>query len=105
MSSVYSKNNLAPISPFFSNSVNKPSNVRHKAEVLHNSFSREMRNILMSFRDLVDNQRQGQVVPQVGQNSYQSEISTTRSVPPVSQEQHFWPMLPTVGTMRQVEVT
>ena len=89
MSSVYSGNNLAPTSPFLSNSLNRPSNVRNEADVLHNSFLREMRNILMSFRD---NQRQGQLVPQVGQNSYQPVISTTRSVPPMSQEQHFWPM-------------
>ena len=92
MSSVYSENNLAPTSPFLSNSVDRPSNVRNEAEVLQNSFLREMKNILMSFRDLVDNQRQGQLVPQVGQNSYQPVISTTHSVPPVSQEQHFWPM-------------
>ena len=57
MSSVYSENNLAPTSPFLSNILNRPSNVRNEAEVLHNSFLREMRNILMSFRDLVDNQR------------------------------------------------
>ena len=92
MSSGYSENNLAPTSPFLSTSLNRPSNVRNEAEVLHNSFLREMRNILMSFRDLVDNHRQGQLVPQVGQNSYQPVISTTHSVPPMTQEQHFWPM-------------
>ena len=102
MSSVYSGNNLAPTSAFLSNSLNRLSNVRNEAEVLHNSFLREMRNILMSFRDLVDNQRQGQLVPQVGQNSYQPVISTTHSVPPMSQEQHFWPMQQTVGTIGQL---
>ena len=55
----------------------------------------------MSFRDLVDHQRQGQLVPQVGQNSYQPVISTTRSVPPVSQERHFWPMQPVVAKIRR----
>ena len=85
MSSVYSENNLAPTSPFLSNNLNRPSDVRYEAEVLHSSFSREMRNILMSFRGLIDNQRQGQ-------NSYQPVISTTHSVPTMSQEQHFWPM-------------
>ena len=92
MGPVYSEKNIAPTPPFPSNSVNGPSNVRNEAEVLHNSFLREMRKILMSFGDLVDNERQGQLVPQVGQNSYQPVISTTHSVLPVSQEQHFWPM-------------
>ena len=65
MSPVYSENNIAPRSPFPSNSINRPSNVKNEAEELHNSFLREMRNILMSFRDLVGNQRQGQLVSNI----------------------------------------
>ena len=46
MSPVYSENNIAPTSPFPSNSVNRPSTVRNDTELLHNSFLREMSNIL-----------------------------------------------------------